>query len=189
MNLKILDTGYISTTDTSSQTQLSDANRAGYTGAAVSSITLKSANVTRASDVHIESKPIINTNTPSETTLVSVKNPIYKVNTIKKKEITIASWDDNDIVQIERLSSTKGLKLLYPSVITDTKKHIVEALGAVNTGKLSTVDGFANASPTDDNGTVGTSQPYIVGRVKNLTMADNPDGNYWRINFDFEVSG
>lgn len=183
-SLKLLDTGYISNETLASQTQLSDANRAGYTGSAVSGFTLKSATVTLASKSSVENKPIINTVTDSNTSLVSVSNRVFKVSCILAKTITSAGWSVNDVYQLLRMDRTKGLKLLYPSGTSDTMKTIVEALGAVNTN-----GNFAEASPTDDEGTVSTTTPYLIGRVKNINLRDESNSkSYWRFDFDFEIS-
>jgi len=164
-------------------TQLSDANRAGYTGSAVSSMTLKSANLTWTSDAAVERKPIINTLTDSTTSQVSKKNSTVKIDFVMQKRITTAGWSVNDVYQLSRLEQTHGLKLLYVDGTSDTNKTVIEALGAINTNGT-----FASGSPTDDNGTVSTTTPYLMGRVRNFTMRDTPTGDYWRISFDFVVS-
>ena len=171
-----------------SQTQLSDANRAGYTGSAVSAITIKTANLSWNSDASIEKKPVINTLSDSTTSTVSKKNTMVKVDFIKQKRITTTGWSTNDIYQIGRLDSTSGLKILYVDAVADTNKTIIEAMGAINTGVTTATTGFAHNSPTEDSGTVSTSTPYLIGRVSNLSIRDAPNGDYWRISFDFTVS-
>ena len=185
-NIKILDTGYVSTSSPlSGQTQLSDANRAGYTGSAVSSFTLDTPDVSMNEQTSTENKPRIGTLTDSDTGLASVSNRVIKVSCILAKTETTTSWSTSKEYQFLRLSRTAGLKLLYLSGVSDTMKTIVEILGAIN--KAGT---FSHASPTDDNGTIATTLPYLVGRVKNMSVTDGAkDKTYWKISFDFEVSG
>ena len=190
MEIKLLDTGYVSTTNVDGQTQLSDANRAGYTGSAVRSFTLKlKDNITIAGDSAIEKNPVINTLTDSTTNSVSSKNRRVKIVAILEKEIISNGWDKNNVVQVGRIDRTSGLKLLYPSGTTDSVKSIVEALGGVNTGVLTSTTGFANASPSDDNGTVSTITPYLIGRIEKVTFVD-PMGSssFWTVNIDFIIS-
>lgn len=185
MELKILDTGYIDNSSLGVQTQLSDANRAGYTGSAVSSITLKIRGITHATKSNTESKPIINTTTDSDASLVSTVNTILKITGILARTSTTSGWSTNKEYQISRIGRTRGLKLLYPTGVTDVDKTIVEVLGEVN------INGsFADASPTDDAGTVSTTTPYLVGHVKNITFNDTAASKkWWTVTIDFEVSG
>lgn len=189
-SLKILDTGYVGVEEArGSQTQLSAANRAGYDGSSsVSAFTLKIQNMSISRSTNTDAKPIPGTYTDSQTTLVSNTNRVVAVNFILYKEIVTASYNQNNVVELMRLEETAGLKILYPSATTDPDgfKTIVQALGAVNTGDT---DKFAAASPTENNGTVSTTTPYLIGRVKGMTLNDNETGDYWRGSFNFEVSG
>jgi len=185
--LKLLDTGYVdATTSLASQTQLSDSDRAGYTGSAVTSFTLKNAGVTRNRGVTTEVKPVPDALTNVGTSIISTNNEVYSVSMILSKAITTNGFSTNDIVQFVRMESTRGLKLLYPSDNNeiDGYKNIVQALGASNTG-----GNFSEASPTDDKGTVSTTTPYLIGRVKNLSITDSTNSIFWSVSFDFEVSG
>jgi hypothetical protein len=184
MNIKILDTGYIINGLLSAQTRLGLTLRAGYDGtSSVNAFTLKVAGLNFSSDASTESKPIANTLTDVSTTIVSTENPKVKLSCVMQKRITTTSWSTNDVYQLSRLRATRGLKLLYVDATTDVNKTIVEALGAINTNGY-----FAAASPSTTNGTVSTTTPYLIGRIKNLSFDDNPSGDYWRINFDFELS-
>lgn len=187
MNIKILDTGFVGHKKVrATQTQLSDANRAGYTGSAVSAFTLKTANVSRSGTQNTESNPIINNNADVETTPTSASNRLLQVSLIMEKADTTSGWDKNELFQLNRLDRTKGLKILYPDVTTDSDsyKTLVEVLGAENTA-----GNFSDGSPSEDNGTVSSTTPYLVGRVKSLNISDTPNGTKWRINFTFEISG
>lgn len=183
--LKILDTGYVNATlSLASQTQIGDGDRAGYTGSAISSFTLPSNSSSLNGGVSIESKSIIGSNSDPSTSLISVNRRVYPISFILKKDIVTAGWDVNNVVQLSRLDRTQGMKLLYPASTGDILPNVVEAMGAVNIG-----GNFSDASPTDDKGTVSTTTPYLVGRVKNFSVRDDQSGNYWRVSFDFEVSG
>lgn len=185
VGLKLLDTGYVSNETLGTQTQLTDANRAGYTGSAVSSFTLNSVSVSMAGDVNIEQKPIINSLTDNSSSLISVNNRIFTVNCIMAKAATSSGWSSTKEYQFSRLDRTYGLKLLYPSATGDSLTTLVEALGAVNIG-----GNFSEATPTDDEGTIAATTPYLVGRVKNLRITDNAtDKKFWKVSFDFVVSG
>lgn len=186
MDIKILDTGYISNAGTAlaTQTQLGDTDRAGYTGSDVSAMTLKVSSINLGGDVSLEDKPIINNLTENSTSLIGIKNRKIMINGIKQKSIDSSSWDKNDVIQLSRIERTRGLKIIYPTNTTDTKKSLIEAFGAENTNGL-----FGVSSPAEDDGTVGTAVPYLVGRVRNFTMTDSPTGDKWGISFTFELSG
>lgn len=185
MKLKLLDTGYLSATTTlGSQTQYSAANRAGYTGATVSAFTLDVERITRARPVNTENKTAVDTFTDSNTSLVSVGNRTYTIDTIWTKQENTSGWSTSEIYQFLRLELTKGLKLLYPSEVSPSLPTIVEIEGAVNKGGT-----FSSGSPSEGNGTVASTVAYMVGRVKNISVNDSPSGNKWRIGLTFEVSG
>ena len=183
MKLELLDTGYVSNETRGGQTQLSDANRAGYTGSAVTSFTLNTKNLTMTGDVKIENKPLLNVLTDTATSLISTTNRIVKVDIHLDKTIITSGYSTNMLYQLMRMERTKGLKLLYPSLTTDTRKNIIEAMGGINIG-----GNFSDGSPTDDNGTVSSTTPYLLGRVKKLNLKDKPSSSKWTISFDFEIS-
>jgi len=168
MQLKILDTGYISGVDVSIQTQAVVANRAGFDGTTgVSALALDIESLSISADVRVENKPIINSLTEVSTSLVSTMNRIIRVSGVLSKEVVTSGYSVNNIVQFMRLERTKGLKLFYPTVVTDTYKSVVEALGAENTGGE-----FSDAAPTDTMGKVSTTTPYLVGRVKDISLTE-----------------
>lgn len=185
MKLTLLDTGYISNETRASQTQLSDANRAGYTGSAVTSFTLDVINLSISQDSSIEQKPIINSLIDNSSSLVSVGPLVVHITVRWPREITTASWSVTKLHQFFRMQKTYGMKLLYPSATGDTLPSSVEDLGNVNLA-----GNFSAASPSDDNGTVATTRPYLLGRAKNFALTDTGGNNSsYRITFDFQVSG
>lgn len=184
-NLKILDTGYVSNETRGTQTQLSDANRAGYTGSAVASISLNNSRISfNPSGANLEQKPIVNSLTDNSSSLVSVNNDRLRVEFILKKDIVTAGWNVNNVIEIKRLMRTQGLKILYPSATGDSLPTVVEALGAENTG-----GNFSDGSPTDDSGTVSSTTPYLLGRIKSVSIQDGAESNFWNVSLEFEVSG
>lgn len=182
--LKILDTGYVANV-VSGATQLSDANRAGYTGSAVSSFTLKASSISYATNPNIEQKPIIGSLTDNSSSLTSINPTVYTVSFILAKTITTSGWDVNNVYQFLRMDRTYGLKLLYPSSTGDSLPTIVEAMGQANIGAL----GNFGTGASDDGGTVATTTPYLLGRVRNIRVGDSAsDNSYWKVSFDFVVS-
>lgn len=182
--ITILDTGYISNENRGSQTQLADADRAGHTGSAVTSFTFKTATLGLGGGVNTEQKPVIGTLSDNSSSLVSVNSRTIGISIVLIKTIVTSGFNVNNLIELFRLERTSGLKLLYPSATGDTLPSIVEAFGQVN---LS--GNFSEGSPTDDKGTVATTTPYLLGRVKNMRINDAAKGNYWRISFDFVISG
>jgi len=190
MYLTILDTGYVSVSeDRGSQTQLSASNRAGYDGtSSVVSFTLKIENLSLNTNTSTDNKPVPGVFNDSPTTLISTANDVYNLSFIKQKVITTTGYGTNDMVQFRRLERTQGLKILYPSTTDDITgfKTLVEAFGASNTGDTTK---FSESSASTFNGTVSLTTPYVIGRVKNFQISDNPDGQHWRGSFSFEVCG
>ena len=184
-NIKLLDTGYVSNKDLSGQTQIVPSLRAGFDGTSdVVSFTLKSAALGRSRQVNNENKPVVDTLQNPQTTLVSTGSTIIAVNAVLQNDLSSTAYDINELVQLDRLDSTRGLKLLYVDSTTDVKKTIVEGLGEVNINGV-----FADASPADTDGTVSTATPYLVGRIRNLRINEPVDSNFYRIAFDFEITG
>jgi len=185
MDIILLDTGYVSTeSELTSQTQLSTANRAGNSGtSSVTEFTLKTSSISLGGKTNTENKPAINTFTEVSTTATGIANRVMSVSAILKKEIITSGYNTNNVIELLRMSRTKGLKLLYVDSTTNTQKTIIEAYGALNTDGL-----FSNALPDSTAGTVSETTPYIVGRVKDMNISDTSDGNYWRVSFKFELT-
>jgi hypothetical protein len=181
-NIKLLDTGYVGSTR-SGATQLGVTERAGYTGSTVVAFSLK-VTLDLSSQVKVENKPVVDNFSEVKTTLVSSENRVIRVGTVLNKIIVTSGYDKNNLYQLSRMDRTKGLKLMYVDSTSDTYKTIVEALGAANTGGV-----FGDVSPSEANGTVSTSTPYLLGRVKNLHIKDDEQSNFFKIDFDFELCG
>jgi hypothetical protein len=184
-SIKILDTGYISaTTVLGSQTQLTAANRAGYTGSTVQAFTLKTTSLDLGGGVNLEDKPIINKLTDSNVSLISVNNYVITVSCIYNKNST-DGFQYNELYQLSRLERTHGVKLLYPSSTDTILLTLVALIGEPNMGASP----FSSASPSDANGTVSSTTPYLKGKIKNFRATDSSDSNQMRLSFDFEVTG
>lgn len=183
MNIRILDTGFISTeTQPSSQTQLGLSDRAGYSGSTdVFHFTLPSYSESIGGSVTIENKPIVNDLSEVNTTLVSSTNRVLKISFIMDKTLPGEAYDVNELFQFMRMERTAGMKLLYVDSITNTYKTIIEALGQQNIGGI-----FSHASYDDTLGYVSTTTPYLVGRVRNIQVSNSVTNNeYWRVSFNF----
>jgi hypothetical protein len=185
MQLKLLDTGFVSNETRATQTQLSDANRAGYTGSAVSGFSLDVSKVTVSRNNNVEQKPIINSMTDNSSSLVSVGPMTLSVTMRWTKDVVTSGWSTGKLHQFMRMETTYGLKLLYPSAVDDVLTPVVEALAQENLA-----GNFSDASPSDDNGTIAATLPYLLGRVRNISITDSSKNNkHWTITFDFQVSG
>jgi hypothetical protein len=185
--IKILDSGYLSaTTALTSQTQITATNRAGYTGSTVSAFSLDTANLSLNGSVGIEDKPIINTLVESQTSLISVTNRRIPINVIVRKTMVADGFQYTKLYQLARLERTHGLKILYLDSAADGAiPTIIEVFGAPNIGQSP----FASATASDATGTVGLTIPYLVGRVRDVSISDDASGNYWRVSFTFELTG
>jgi len=183
--IKILDTGYVSSTGTTSQTQLSDANRAGYTGAAVTSFTLNNEGLSLSGGNTIERKNPVDTFDNTTTSSVGVKNRSVRVTTRWHKTETTSGYQYNEIFQFMRMERTKGLKLLYLTDVNEIDGYVnlVQIMGRENVGGE-----FSDASPSDDSGKIGQTIPYLVGRVQNMTLSDPTNTTYYTIAFDFVLN-
>lgn len=183
--IKIIDTGFVSNSGTASQTQLSDSNRAGYTGSTVQSFTLEVDNINFGIDANTESKEIVNTTDNSPTSLSSVKNNVLNISFSKSKELD-TSYNNNDIIELTRLAKTRGLKLIYPSNTSEIDKYktIVQALGVSNIGSY-----FSGGTESASAGHVGSATPYLVGRFKTINITDTSTSTRWRFTSQFELTG
>lgn len=186
MQIKILDTGYLNTSKTGTKFGFDD--RAGVdasTGTTVTAFTLDvNGDMTIAGSVNIDNQPVIGATTENSGRYISTQNRAINMNCILKKSDATAGYYINQLYQFLRLERTKGLKLIYPTTVTDTNKTIIEELGEVN------INGsFADGTPTDGAGTVSTTTPYLVGRVTNIRVSDSTQGDYWRISFNFVLEG
>jgi len=182
---KILDTGYVYYANVAGQTQLLDSQRAGYTGSGVTSFTLLSASDSMGQGVNVDNPTTINSSGTNNTVLSSIANMVFKVSFIVHKTIVTSGFDINNIVQLNRLQKTHGLKLLYLSSNESVagKHSLIEAFGEQNVGGE-----FSAGSPADDDGTVSTTTKYLVGRVSGLTLMNAAAGTYWKGSFDFIVT-
>lgn len=188
MNIKILDSGYVNKdTALASQTQLSRANRAGYNGSsAVKAFTLKtSGGFALSGNVKIQNKGVIGVVDDHDTSLISATNRIISTAVVLQKNDTTLGFEYNQLIQFLKLERTHGLKILYPDGTSDTNKTLIELMGKPNQGVGNSP--FASLSPSEDDGTVSNTTPHIVGRLRNININDTPDGNFFRISFNFEV--
>ena len=172
MNFKILDTGYISNDTLTELTQLQVSSRAGYDGtSSVNSFNIGSISINRARQVSTDNNSVINNTTQITTNLVSVRNPIWTFNIQIERTVSNTGYNNGFLLQLLRLEETYGLKLLYPSSVTDNAGFLttIEMIGEKNNN-----GNFSSATPTDTAGTISQNIPYLIGRIKFGTI---PDGN------------
>ena len=183
-NVKILDTGYIKNSTLGGQTQLSVANRAGWDGAStIYSFTLNVTSLRLAGGAKTENKPVVGTLDDVDTSVVSSRNRMIQVSITLTKVDQAGNYQYNELFELVRLERTKGLKLIYVDGTSDNLKTIVEFLGEENVGGV-----FSSGSPSETNGTVSSTTPYLVGRIKNFNVSDSSAEDKYRITFDFELS-
>jgi hypothetical protein len=185
-NITILDSGYLSAGILrSSQVQLSYADRAGFMGGigTVNAFTLKVNSMSLSSSVNVENKPIINRVSECNTSLISVENRSIRCRCIIKNVSITASWNVSLLYQFIRLERTHGLKLLYATGNTNINVTLIDDLGLVNVGGM-----FASGAGSNAQGTVSSTTPYLVGRIKDISVDDQADTNYWKIDFTFELT-
>ena len=184
MDLTMLDTGYVATDTTG--TQLSDANRAGYTGAAVKAFTLKINNIRFSGNAKIENKPVVDTLSEVNTSTVAVNNRTLTLSgVLPKDDSNSEGYQYNELYQLVRLERTRGIKILYPSSVGDAKRTIVEDLGEDNINDSV----FSTGAGSEDGGTVASTIPYLPGRVKNVSITDDANNkDFHRYTIDFELT-
>jgi len=189
MKIRILDTGYLnSQTALGSQTQAALADRAGYTGSTVTSFELKVQNLALSGNVNTENRTPINTRQETDTSLVGVDNRVLNVNCMFDKDTDAGIYEYNEIHEFLRMSRTEGLKLIYTDSTDNTNKTIIEALGSENIGAVPFSTTTAVEGQREEDGQVLNTLPYLVGRVKNISVSDNETSNWFSVSFVFELS-
>ena len=182
--IKLLDTGYLNPSlAIGSQTQAALADRAGYTGATVSAFTLDTQSSNVNSAVTTENKPVPDSFTETDTSLVSSTNRIIAMSCRFQKDNDSGTFNKNDIHEFLRMERTPTLKIIYPSDLLSNKKPVIEYMGAGNIAGT-----FSAGSPSDANGTVSTTTPYLVGLVKGISVSDKALSNWFTVTFNFELS-
>lgn len=166
MQISIIDTGYVNSSRTGSQ--LGTALRAN----SGSAITLKTSSVRGRGGANTDNSPIPSSYAQTVTNFASFENDQYTVSFVLNEK---TSGDYLLVRQLIRLKETRGLKLLYVSAITDTKKGLVELAGAKNTGTSA----FSGNE-------VGSTIPHLIGRVKDWNIDDSSDTGFLKGSFTFE---
>lgn len=186
MQLVLLDTGYVGDTDVDNQTQLNNSQRAGYDGSDMNVFYLDVQSISYSFDTNLNNKPTPNNTEGHRTTVVSTTNPVLNMTVIINKELVTTNHQYNNLQTLLDYSTTRGLKLLYPSNTTDnTKKTVVEALGQKNIGGNFTFDG----TPLPSSGLAPADTPYLLGHVIGPSVNDGNNSNFFRVSFKFVVYG
>lgn len=186
--LILLDSGYLSDKNLAGQTQLDPEDRAGFNGTtSVTSFLLDTTgDNTFASAANVENKSVIDNFNNNTTSLVSVANEQITISFTTPKKLNNTLYQYSLLHQLNRLKSTRGLKLLYLSDVNeiDSKMTSIQALGQHN------INGnFAATTPTDTDGTVATNMPYLVVRVTSVSIADKPSNTRWVVTISCVVEG
>lgn len=176
MNIKILDSGWYSTSRTGTQEVV--ANRAGYDGtSAVTAFDLKVTKIILSKSAHVDDNVVPGSSSYTELNFVTFDNPKYSLDCIVAKDDATAGFGESMIYQLNRLDQTKGVKLLYPSAVTDTYKSLVEEMGAANKAGVFQGSGKELAAST----------PYLQGRILSINITDTADKKYWDIKIVFQA--
>lgn len=184
MSYKLLDTGYLVDDTIAAQTQISSELRAGYDGTTnVNSFTFGALSISRSRNVNIDTKPVINSTSITKNNLSSLQNPLITFSIQIDRDISNTGYQYNYLTQLLRLEETLGLKLLYPTTVNSTYLTIIDMLG-----KSNVAGNFSEASPTDNEGTVSTTTPYLVGRIIFNNVNDNNNSKNIIISCTFLVS-
>ena len=179
MKLKIIDTGYVSTTVAlSSQTQLPAADRAGFNGTSSVNV-LELPHILKSlisGSSNNNDSPQIGTGKYTEISSNSFENEQFVLQVgIKRDELPTGTFDINYIVQVNRLKQTNGIKLLY-----------FEGDGNFNSALKYYADSFTGGvfSPSF----IDTDKPYIPVKVVDITFEDIPESKYIRVNLTLRVT-
>jgi len=175
MEITLLDTGYL--TRDREGTPEADADRAGYDGSStVTGFVLKGASIKESLDANLDTNSIPGSTSFAELNKVSFENPKYVIKCILAKDDGTTGFEYSQLYQLRRLIKTDGVKILYPSSVTDTYKTIIELNGAYN---------GANGEFQGSGKEVSAGTPYIVGRVKDIGISDDSNKKYFEIQITF----
>jgi len=166
MDLKIIDSGWLSKDRVG--TQETTDNRANDGGV----ITLKSVSLALSGKALLNRDPIPGSFADAPVNINGYGNDVYSLTVVVDKS---KSAEYDDLSEINRLRKTKGVKLIYPSVLTDSKKSLIELLGSTSTN-------------FNDN-EVGVSTPVIMGYFEQTPMNDNATSSKFKITLRFVTTG
>jgi len=175
MKIKILDSGWYSRERDGSQAAVAD--RAGYDGtSAVTTFEIDFFSIVRNGTANVDDSPVPGLNSNAELNQVTSGNPLYVMKAILAKDLATTGFNNTILYELQRLDRTVGVKLMYPSVTTDTKKSIIEVSGAAN--KAGVFQGSGKE--------LDASTPYLMGRVKRVTVNDDAKRTNFEITVTFE---
>lgn len=178
MKLNIYDTGYYTKDNLSNQADHED--RAGYDGVSTTVwIELNVKSVTRNAGANIDDGVNVGNYTTTDLNFTSFANATYDFECyINKNDTTSLTYEHNQLTQIMRLEKTKGIKVIYPSNATDTRKGIIELLGAYNA-----VNGIFQGSGKP----LSAGKNYISGRVLKISgLKDDAKSDKFTFKITFE---
>lgn len=175
-NIVLLDTGYPNITDSGDQE--STANRAN----SGSAINLKSVELNYSRGAGLDTGPTIaryysdyTTNlAPTQVNFGSVENPKITISGVIDRTDTT---DMDLIAQLDRLVTTKGIKLLYYNNTTDGYRDLTDSLGTDNSNDVHKTNNFS-----------GTSTPHLHVRISSFQIRHTSGGSSLRYTLVCEVT-
>lgn len=164
-NIKILDTGWLSSSRSGSQETNSNRANSG------SAITVKAVTMSLASNMLISPSPIPASFADAPVNVNGFENPKISISKILDK---VEASEYNLLYEIYRLSRTKGMKLLYIDGSSVNKKTMMELLGTTSTNF--------------HGNEIDSTYPAFMGYVRSVTINDDAQGKF-RLNINFTISG
>lgn len=169
-SLKLLDSGYYTSarTGTPASTKVNSGTAVDLTNTA--SVRLRSGS-------NLEQDPQPGSSAPVNTNFVSFENGRFDIDLQLRKDNATDQTILKHLAGVKGsatypgMAKTDGLKLLYISGVSDTKKTLVELLGQTGTN-------FHGNEIT-------AGLPCFIGRVENISVTDVPTTNLFSVKLTF----
>ena len=126
-NITILDTGYPNNTNGGTQESTGNMANSG------SAIELKSVEVDYERNSNNDNSPVPGKYSNSPLSFVSVNNPKLNIKGVLDRQSTA---DMDLITELDKLCTTKGIKLLYYNSTSDGYRDLTDSLGSTDTHHL-----------------------------------------------------
>lgn len=170
-NLTILDTGYPNTTNNGSQESATNRANSG------SAITLQAVEISYDRGASVDNSPAIGRFyndfgaglSPAPLSLASVDAPKIRISGVLSR---ISSSDMDLIPQLDKLCTTRGIKLLYYNSTSDGYRDFTDSLGSTDSEHTSQL---------------GSAIPHLHVRFKTFTIRHTSDKLLLRFDLMCEV--
>ncbi len=166
--ISVVDTGYPNIANTG--TQLATSSRANSGNV----ITLKTAEIDYQRGTGFDNTPVPTKFSDVEVNFASTENPKGMITGVLKRDVTA---DMDLIAELDKLATTKGIKLLYYSSTTDGYRELTDSLG---TGNSNDVHKTANFS--------SVATPHFHVRFTSFSIKQVPSGKLLRYQLSYEVT-